>query len=242
MYFKITLAGVTIGIQSIYDEVFSLCRDYLTEDAEEFLVVTGEEDIRFEQDRSVREAITERRPVYDFPDPYLETLAVYRKITAAMLSRNVLLMHGSAVAVGDKAYLFTAPSGTGKTTHSSFWVQNIPGAFILNGDKPLIRVGDNGSSICGTPWAGKEGTNVNTTVPLTAVCILRRGETNCIRPTTFREIYPLLYEQTYRFSDRQDVVKTMQLLKKLSETVRFYKLSCNLDPHAANVAYEGMQG
>ncbi len=241
MFFKIAIAGVTVAIQSLYDEIYTLCRDYLTEGDEAFTVTVRPEDIAFEREKSVREALVERRPVMEFPAPYLETLAVYRQIAVRMLDYDTCLMHGAAVAVENEAFLFTAPSGVGKTTHMKLWLDHIPNAFVVNGDKPLIRVKESGCTVCGTPWAGKEGFQTNVTVPLRAVCLLQRGEQNRIEPLSFSEAYPVLFQQIYKPSAREDVLKTMTLIKRLSQTVRFYRLTCNMEPRAAFVAFDGMR-
>ena len=242
MFFKIKLAGVTVAIHSLYDEIYTMCRDYLTDGDEAFTVTVRPEDIAFEREKSIREAQVERRPAMVFPEPYLETLAVYRQIAVNILAFDTCLMHGSAVAVGDEAFLFTAPSGVGKTTHTRLWLEHIPGAFVVNGDKPLIRAEESGATVFGTPWAGKEGMQTNASAPLSAICILQRGEQNRIEPLSFLEAYPFVLGQIYKPTDRDDVVKTMTLVKRLSQTVRFYRLFCNREPQAALVAYEGMRG
>ena len=241
MTFKIKLAGVTVAIQSLYDEVYTMCRDYLTDGDEAFTVTVRPEDIAFEREQSAQLAQTEHRPVGRYPEPYLETLAVYRQIAEGMLKFNTCLMHGSAVAVGDEAFLFTAPSGTGKTTHTGLWLSHIPGAYIVNGDKPLIRADETGSVVCGTPWSGKECLHTNAAVPLSAICVLQRGEQNRIEPIDFGEAYPTLFCQIYRPADREDVARTMSIINNLSKTVRFFRLTCNREPEAAFVAFEGMR-
>ena len=111
--FQITLAGQAVGIRSMYDEVFLLCKDYLSDTPElSFHIETKPEDIRFEQEKSLRESALEGKSPILYPDPYLETLAVYRKIAVRMPHYDTWLMHGSAVAVGEEAFLFTAASGT----------------------------------------------------------------------------------------------------------------------------------
>ena len=241
MYFKIKLADTVIAISSIYDDVYNMCFDYLFDGEESFNVNITPEDIQYERKKSILEAKLEKLPIYNFPDSYLETLAVYRKIAVNMLENNTFLMHGSAVAVENKAFIFTAPSGTGKTTHTRLWLDNIPGAFVVNGDKPLIKVKDGMCTVCGTPWSGKEGLNTNTSVPLSAICILERGKENHISEIPFREVYPLLFGQIYKPQKGEDIVKTIELIKELANSVRFYKLSCNMNPDAAKVAFEGMK-
>ena len=149
-------------------------------------------------------------------------------------------MHGSVVAVDNEAYMFTALSGTGKSTHTNLWLKNIPGSFIVNGDKPLLQVSDR-TYICGTPWAGKERLQTNTTVPLKAIVLLERGEKNEITEVSFQEALPILLTQTHRNADREHMFKTLGLLQKTAETVRFYRLKCNMEDEAALVAYHCMK-
>ena len=239
--FRISLAGQRVGICSIYDEVYHLCRDYLSDETEvSFRVETRPEDIACEQEKSLREAALERKPAVLYPESYLETLAVYRKIALGMLNYDTWLMHGSAVAVGNEAFLFTAPSGTGKTTHTQLWLEQVPGAFVVNGDKPLLRMRDGICEACGTPWSGKENMNRNVIVPLHAICFLNRGEENRIDEISFREAAPLLLQQSYRTADFLIMQKTMQLVKSLGGCVRFYRLFCNMESEAALVSWNWM--
>lgn len=240
MRFTIKLADINIGINSIYDEVFELCRDYLSYEKASFWVEITARDIEYERETSRREAEFEKIPYADFSDAYLETLAVYRRIAEMLLDFDVFLMHGAALGLDGNAYLFTAPSGVGKTTHTRFWCEEFPEAFIINGDKPLIKITDNGAYIYGTPWAGKEGLNRNISMPLKAVSAIFRAKENSIKPVSFLEIFPLLIGQAYRPSDEQNMNKTLEMIKKLGNNTRFYTLFCNLNPDAARVAREGM--
>lgn len=241
--FQIRLAGRIIAVRSIYEEVLVLCRDYLSEEPEEdFRVEIQAKDIEFERKKSFREAMLEGHTPEYFPDSYLETLAVYRKIALRMPDYDTWLMHGSAVAVDGEAYLFTAPSGTGKTTHTRLWLEQIPGAFVVNGDKPLLRLQKDVCRVCGTPWSGKEGLNRNTQVPLRCICFLERGKENRIAEISFREALPMLLQQSYRPTDAAAMQKTMALVHGLKDTVRFFHLHCNMDPSAALVAWGRMHG
>jgi len=240
MDFTVRIANVNIGVASLFDEVFVLCKDYLTDGKPDFVVRTKREDVDFEREKARREAEFEHKPVFDFSDSYLETLSVYRKIACNMLRYDAFLMHGAVVGLNGAAYMFTAPSGVGKTTHVNFWLKAFPDAFVVNGDKPFLRFENGGVLACGTPWAGKEGLNRNTSLPLKSICFLGRGAENEIAPADFKEIFPQLIGQTYRPPEADDMIRTMELIKKLGENVDFYILKCNLDPNAAKVAFEGM--
>lgn len=248
--FRIGLAGRIIGISAMYDEVYEMCEDYLVKNkkntegvdvaTEDFHVTVTQEDIDFEREKSDREAEAKGEEPEDYPESYLETLAVYRKIATAMLDYDTWLMHGAVVGINGEGVMFTAVSGVGKTTHLRLWLDNIPGAYVLNGDKPLLKWQEDVCMVCGTPWAGKEGMQRNEIVPLRAICFLERGTKNKIEKISLAEAYPLLVQQTYRSSDSAVMKKTLSQLGKLCTSVPMYRLVCNMDAEAAIVAYEGI--
>lgn len=222
----IRLAEKVIRIHSIYPNICRICKEYLVESEEvDFEITTTQEDIS-------RESV----PTERYSDGYLETLAIYRKICDRILEYDTILMHGSVVAIGDTAYMFTAPSGTGKTTHSRLWLENIPGAYILNGDKPLLRITDDGVIVYGTPYMGKEHYGVNASAKLKAICILERGETNGITQVSVGEVLPKLLRQIHRAGD----VRTVRLIQKMAKNIKFYRLCCNTTPEAAAISYGKM--
>jgi hypothetical protein len=241
MEFTVCLAGINVAITSLFDEVYDFCRDYLTDAPADMTVSINAEDILHEKTINIREAQIEGIPVVDYPDSHLEILAVYRKIVTKMLDFNTFLMHGAVVAVGDKAWLFTAPSGTGKTTHINLWLKNIPGSYVVNGDKPLIRVGDE-CTVYGTPWAGKEGMNRNVGVKLCGIVILNRGAENHIEKVHMTQILPVLIQQSYRPKDKVELEKTLSLLSRLGKMIPMYQLYCNMNPDAAFTSYNVLNG
>lgn len=246
------LADVPIRIESIYDEVQLMCADYRTDLAPEFTITTSLSDIEEEGRQSDEERAAEGLPEYHFEPAYLETLAVYRKIAQALLSRGVLLMHGSVIAVDGEGYMFTALSGTGKSTHVRLW-RRLFGerAVMVNDDKPLVRVGGRKAKgegqeaeqrawVYGTPWDGKHHLSNNIAVPLRAIIVLHRGADNEIHPISVQEAFPTLLQQSFRSADPMATIQSMQLLSQLSQRVGLYSLHCNMNPDAARVAYEGI--
>ena len=241
MKFTVCLAGINVAVTSLFDEVYDYCRNYLTDAYADMSIAVTPEDITYEKIVNIRESQIERLPVIDYPDSYLETLAVYRKIVTKMLDFNTFLMHGAVVAVGNKAWLFTAPSGTGKTTHINLWLNNFPGSYVVNGDKPLIRVDDE-CIVYGTPWAGKEGMNRNVGVKLCGIVILNRDAENHIEKVPLTQILPVLIQQSYRPKDKVELEKTLSLLSRLGKKIPMYQLYCNMNPDAALTAYNVLSG
>lgn len=154
-----------------------------------------------------------------------------------------LMLHSSAIVVDDKAYLFTAPSGTGKSTHTSLWLDLFGDrAFILNDDKPAVRLIDDIWYAFGTPWSGKHDISVNTGVPIAGIAVLERGDKNEIEPFEGKEAVLSILKQVNRPKAAELRIKLLELLDKLITDVPIWKLKCNMDPEAAIVAYEAMSG
>lgn len=240
---KYILADMCIAIRSLYEEVQRMCADYRApQDREpDFLVQTSEQEIEAERAQSEQTRIEEGLPPYEFEAPYLETLAVYRKIATEAVSRGRLLMHGSVIAVDGRAYMFTARSGTGKSTHVRLWRQLFGDrAVMINDDKPLLKVTEQETRIYGTPWDGKHRLSTNTSAPLQAICILTRAAENTIREIKPAEAVNMLIMQTFRPEDSTLLLSTFDLLDRMARNVRFYLLGCNMDPEAAVVSSKAM--
>lgn len=238
------IADTVVEICSIYTEVHDMCADYAVECADiEVSITTTQEDIEWEDKKSDSSRAYEGLPPYKFSASYLETLAVYRKLVDALSAKDILLVHGSAIAVDSEAYLFTAKSGTGKSTHTQLWMRAFAQrAVMINDDKPLLRISDEEVTIYGTPWDGKHHRSSNVKYPLKAICIVNRGLANHIAKTDAESAFPLLWQQTYRSANPLIIPKTLTLVQKLSSKVALYNLHCNMHPDAATVAYNGMNG
>ena len=230
---KYKIADKVVEVNSIYDEVHEYCTDYLTDEPADYSVTTTQADIDFECEKSAREDEIEGIPTRHFSDSYLEELAVYRKIAEQMISYDTILFHGSVVAVDGVGYL---------STHTRLWREYFGDrAVMVNDDKPLLKITDSGVIAYGTPYNGKHRLGTNTSVPLKAICILTRSADNHIEAITREQAYTILLQQVYRPADMLKMTKTLELVDRLADSVKLYKLDCNMDISAAKIAYEGMQ-
>ncbi len=257
------IADRIVRIESIYPRIHEYCKEYEYVAGEgegcadtsdiDISIVMSRQDIEFEKSRSTSDAGTAgdtgtagtAAPVDFFQDDYYEELAVHRKLSTAMLRFRTFLFHGSAISMDGQAYIFAAPSGTGKSTHTRLWRECFGDRVVMvNDDKPYIRVDEEEKRawVYGTPFNGKHRLGTNICVPIKAICLLSRGEKNEITRTEKKEAYPLLLQQTYRPLDPRELAKTLELLDRLTFSVELYKLNCNMEPDAARVSYEGMHG
>ena len=233
-------ADRNVGIASLFAEIHELCALYRTDGRPDFTVQTTPADIRYEHEKSARKEALQGLPPRSFSDAYLETLAVYRKIAERMPAFDTFLFHGSAIAVDGCAYVFTAKSGTGKSTHAALWRKMLgKDAVMVNDDKPLIRVTEREAIVYGTPWDGKHRLSSNISVPLKAICILSRADENRMEQVSYEDALPMLMQQAYRPADPAALMKTLQLIDGLN--VSFYRLSCNMDISAAELSYRSMK-
>lgn len=237
--FCIRLAGVPFRVEAAFESTRSFCREYLTEEAPLFTVTLTESRLNTMREQSRLSAIAEGRGSGRRSDNYLETLSLCSAATERLVDFGVLLMHGSVLAAEGKAYLFTAKSGTGKTTHSRLWLQCFPECHILNGDKPLLRFEGGQVYACGSPWRGKERYGLNETLPLAAICLLERDSVNRIREVTLADSLETLLRQCHIPGGDVGYLPALRLMQNFSGT-KFYRLGCNTEEEAALVSYNAM--
>ncbi|MBQ8137094.1 MAG: hypothetical protein IJ174_06640 [Clostridia bacterium] len=236
------LADHSVSVESHERAVHEMCQGYRSEGAPDFEVCIQPEDIGFERRRADAERNGRKTDGTAYSDAYLETLAVYRKISEKMPEYDTFLFHGSAIAVDGAAYIFTARSGTGKSTHARLWREMLgDGAVMVNDDKPLIKVHPDGAAtVYGTPWDGKHRLSSNIAVTVQAICILERAAENHIREIAKPEALPMLLQQAYRPRDPAALEKTLTLIDRLN--VKLFRLGCNRQHEAAEVSYNAMKG
>ena len=229
------IADVVFDAKFMFGYTAKLCENYLYsgKKAPEFSVVTVQSDIDKEKALCGAEK---------FPDYYLESLAVFRKLCEYILScRQGLIFHSSAVAVDGKAYLFTAPSGTGKSTHARLWREMLKDKVVMvNDDKPIVRLIGGEFYVYGTPWNGKHRLDTNCRAKIAAICEIRQGKVNKIEEISPAEMLLVVLNQTIRPEDLRLMDNLLGILDKLLKKVRLCRLTCDVSEEAARVSFEKM--
>ncbi len=152
-----------------------------------------------------------------------------------------MMIHSSCVVVDGKAYLFSAPSGVGKSTHTELWLKLLGDrAYILNDDKPALRIVDGKLMAYGTPWSGATDRAVNHGVPVGGIAVLKRAEDNRIRLMSPSEALFYIMDQSMRFSSDEDKDRFYAILGQVIGMTKIYELSCNMDISSAKLSYETM--
>lgn len=169
---------------------------------------------------------------------YMESANIFYR---ALLEFNGLYLHASSVELNDRAYLFSGPSGMGKSTHTCLWQQCFEGVQIFNDDKPALRLIDGQWFAYGTPWCGKDGININMRVPLAGICFLKQAHENRIRRLNPKEAATRIISQTIRFFTNLDRLDLMlSHVDNLVQTIPVFEFENRPEPTAAVLSYNTM--
>lgn len=158
-----------------------------------------------------------------------------------LLKHDGMMLHSSCVEKDGYAYLFSAKSGTGKSTHTHLWLKNLEGTRIINDDKPALVLENGKWYACGTPFSGKTDENVNVKVPIRALVFLHRSEKNEVKRMPVVQAIGMLLSQTIRPNSKELAEKMLELADKLLTEVPVFSLGCNMDDDAAIVAYNEIE-
>lgn len=176
-------------------------------------------------------------------DEECEVISTAEEFYYALLRFGGFMLHSSAVVMDGEAYLFSAPSGIGKSTHTALWLERFGSrAQILNDDKPAIMADGGNITACGTPWSGKSDLNLNLRVPLRGICVLERSDVNFIEPLPPEKSVFSLLDQTLRPSDGERMGALLELLDAVTSHVPVWRMGCNISTEAAELAYKTMSG
>ncbi len=233
----IKIAGLPIRINNTYSMIDEYSADYITDEEPIMTITPTHEDI--ERERKIAAEDAEY-----MSDPFLERLAVYRQIAEQLPNYDAFLLHGSVIECNGAAYIFTAHSGVGKTTHTRLWLSEFGDEVsILNGDKPIIRMFDGVPHACGTPWQGKENYGKNAIKELGGIVFLSRGKENTARRIRPEDAAMRLMTQIYLPKKSSDYLKkTLSLASAMLKNINIVELHCNMDPEAAHVCRAALIG
>ncbi|MBE7083346.1 MAG: hypothetical protein E7373_01930 [Clostridiales bacterium] len=227
------IADVVFDAKLIYKYTPALCKNYEYSGEEQpvFTAIMTQDDIAYEKALAP-----------EFPEAYLESLALFRKLCDYTLSEvDGIIFHSSAIMVDNEAYLFTAPSGTGKSTHARLWREMLGDrAVMINDDKPIIRYIDGDFYVYGTPWNGKHRLDTNARAKIKAICKIYQAKENTITKADSTEMLLTILNQTIRPTELDKMDKLLNIIDKMLTSVKLYSLGCNISREAAELSYNVM--
>ena len=228
--FDIKIVNTVLQINAFNESTKRYCAAFLTDEEPDYTITMTEEDLKNERSNS------------DNGQVYVneEISALYRKIADLLVEDDIIVFHSSAISVDNNAFLITARSGVGKSTHSKNLSEYIGESFkYINDDKPLLKVNDNDVIVYSSPWNGKERRGNNIYAPLRAIIFLNRGESNSYRRILNKEeIYIKMLSQIYLPKEKSKREKALNIADKLLKNVNFYEINVTKDIESAKMTYE----
>ncbi len=204
--YPVSLAGIPFYLDCRYS--YRIFNDFLT--AEKPLrVIPGESS------EEPAEYLTEKKNAFLME---AELSRLIERTGSVLLEYDRCIFHGTAFIWHQKAWIFTAPSGTGKSTQYVLWKDRYGNELsILNGDKPILEFGNDESvTVHPSPWKGKERMGTLQSAPLGGIIYLRQGIRNCVERLQMPEAAVCLYQQ-FLFDDhaREHVDRVCDLETRL---------------------------
>lgn len=164
------------------------------------------------------------------------------RFQANLLQHGGIILHASAVALDGRAYLFSAPCGTGKSTHTRLW-QSVFGtdAKVFNDDKPALRLLEGKWYAYGTPWCGKDGININMKVPVAGICFLKQAQENKIHRLSQQEaLQRIIWQTVHKFKTLERLDLMLSMVESLVREIPIFELENKPEPEAVQLSYKTM--
>lgn len=230
------IGGMDVSVIAHHDKLYNELKPYTVESGEPLFEIDAPDE-RLAAVREKSKIVPKRMP-FELMEHFFAGQIFYER----MPDFDGFMLHSSCVDLDGRAYLFSADSGVGKSTHTRLWRDHFGGRVkMLNDDKPLIRLIDGKYYACGTPWCGKHGLHDNSMSPIQAVAHIVRSEKNYIRRIGAEEAFRHLFQQTFmQIRDKGRMERLLALWDGFVENVSIYELGCNISDEAVEVAYNGM--
>lgn len=224
-------AGFNMKIINRFKYIENQCRNFLSSSLDfNYNISVFDEEVNDEASKLGAE-----------PHGYFESICVHRKLAEWLPTQNAFVLHSAVFDVDGTGIALAAHSGTGKTTHMLLWQKLLGERLkIVNGDKPIIRFFDDESDTpyaYGTPWNGKEHLGCNMRTPLRHIAFIERAEKNSCESMSPSDAINLIFNQVYMPKDSAAVIKTIELINRLISCCSLWKIKCNMEIEAAQIAY-----
>ena len=230
--FNINIASLTVRLEGNQRETLEFCKDYLT-DGEKVDILVSATDEEVDGEIALHACGGSRQ--------YYEKIYLYRQLAERLPEFDRFVFHGAAVKVGGKGFIFSAPPGTGKSTHVMLLKKYFGDKVtVINGDKPILKVDSDGATVCPCPWAGKEGWQTKEEAPLCGIILLGRGKVSSIKRIDPSKYLEQLVLQAYLPENSEMLLKTLELMDRATKNIPFYLLECDISRSAAEASFEVM--
>lgn len=231
MTFSINLSGISLSISANWSETIKYFRFFVSEFSFSSVSLSVPNKL-LEQLKGMN--------CQSVMQPADEYFLLHLVVSNALLPFNRCVFHGTAFLWHDKAWLFSAPSGTGKTTQYRQWRRLYRDEVkIINGDKPILQFCDDGTiMVHPSPWKGKERMASMLKAPLGGIIYLQQGKENTIERMDSLEAAEPIYRQFLYMPETEEAVRRVcRMEDKLLRNIPVWKLVNKGDAQSAELTH-----
>ncbi len=231
---KYVIAGLKVSMELLGERTVRQAEPYLCD-------FEGEPDMTVALSIEHIERINKQYPTLSFDD--MEYVLTGSRFYFQFIRFGGFMLHSSCVVSDGKAYMFSANPGTGKSTHTALWLKYLGDkAYILNDDKPAIRLENGEFYAYGTPWSGKTDQNVNEKVPIGGVAFIERSKNCFIENMDTSEMFKNIYWQTVKPRIEANLDMLIEVCEKFITEIPIYRFGCDISEKAFKTSYEKLTG
>lgn len=230
MKITISLANIPIEINAAYSGYLPLFKLFECENAPVASVSVSSDEIAAARDNYAPEST----------DEYIEYMELCTKVCDALLPHGAVIFHGAAFVWREKAWIFTAPSGTGKTTQYVLWKMLYKNDIrIINGDKPILKFEGDHIFVHPSPWTGKERMGKLCSAELGGIVLLKQSSENKIyRVASNQAVGSIFVQFLFGRENAEDVYKVCEFEEKLFNKVPMWCLENKGDRASATLCHD----
>jgi hypothetical protein len=233
-HFKIKVADLLVDVVARSELTARICEPYLVDSAFTDISIYATPAQIKKKIASMPIPLTEEEA---------ECICLHENLALRLVYHDAFVLHAALLSYKGRGYAIVAPRGVGKTVHANLWQKRFgDDVKIINGDKPILRRQSNGTYLAyGTPWCGKEGQGINTSVPLCGICLLSRGARNIVRPVNAEGYVSGIIRQVVFPTDTPSMIRGAHLLGDLIRTVPAIAAECTPTEDAAALVLQALE-
>lgn len=203
----------------------------------EFLIEENDEYEKINIDKAEISEFIKQYPSFDMKMG--ERAIVKYKMDKILVKYDTFPVHASALSYKGKAYLFTALSGVGKSTHAKLWKDSFgDDVVMINDDRPYIKIIGDKVYAYSHPQSGKYNIYTNTSSEISVISKIIRDDSNFIKPISKGVFFPFMVQQTYTMDEIWITSKIINMIKMVLEHVDVFEIHCNTETNAARIISE----
>ena len=165
---------------------------------------------------------------------YIYMGMIYLKIATNL---KYFILHASSIIYKDIVIMFSAPSGTGKSTHSNLWLKYIDDTYKLNDDKTVISINHDDIKAHGIPFSGSMQENTNQSKKIKAIVFIKQDIENKVVQLNAQDAILNLSRNMYRPNESKHWHQSLDQMTYLVNQIPCYLLACNKNKEAVETIY-----